>query len=98
MADYKTFLPVVVFVAVLAPAVRAQQTESWPALPAKDGAVELPAQEWPLRPGDRKVRVLVHYPDGTLPSVNKNTGIMLTLHNRSEERRVGKEARSRRPP
>ncbi|MBI2808315.1 MAG: DUF2920 family protein [Planctomycetes bacterium] len=55
--------------------------EAWPKLPATDGAVEVPAQEWPLRPGPRRVRVLVHYPGGKLANVNKNTGLMLTLHN-----------------
>jgi dienelactone hydrolase len=53
----------------------------WPMLPAVDGAVELPAQEWPARPGDRRVRVLVHYPQSTLESVGPRTGVMLTLHN-----------------
>jgi acetyl esterase/lipase len=52
-----------------------------PALPARNGAVELAAQEWPLRPGPRSIRVLVHYPKGTLESVNPTTGLMLTLHN-----------------
>ncbi len=52
-----------------------------PALPATDGAVQVPAQEWPLRPGPRSLRVLLHYPGGKLANVNKDTGIMLTLHN-----------------
>jgi dienelactone hydrolase len=52
-----------------------------PALPAQNSAVELAAQEWPLRPGPRNIRVLVHYPKGTLESVNAATGLMLTLHN-----------------
>jgi hypothetical protein len=52
---------------------------TWPALPEKDGAVEIPAQEWPLRPGPRRVRVLVHYPRGALDSVDARTGVMLTL-------------------
>lgn len=55
--------------------------EKWPALPEADGAVELPAQEWPLRPGPRTVRVLIHYPGGKLVNVTKATGVMLTLHN-----------------
>jgi dienelactone hydrolase len=55
--------------------------QDWPALPEADGAVEVPAQEWPLRLGARTVRVKVHYPGGKLASVNKDTGIMLTLHN-----------------
>ena len=53
----------------------------WPALPAKDAAAEIPAQEWPQRPGPRRVRVLVHYPGGSLDGVNAATGVMLTLHN-----------------
>ena len=53
----------------------------WPKLPERDGAVMIPAQEWPLRPGPRQVRVLVHYPEGTRSSVGPRTGIFLTLHN-----------------
>ncbi|MFO0804075.1 MAG: DUF2920 family protein [Gemmataceae bacterium] len=52
-----------------------------PALPTRNGPVELAAQEWPLRPGPRSIRVLVHYPKGALESVNATTGLMLTLHN-----------------
>ena len=55
--------------------------EDWPKLPVKNGAVEIPAQEWPQRPGPRTVRVLVHFPNGTIDSVNDKTGVMLTLHN-----------------
>lgn len=55
--------------------------EGWPTLPATDGPVEVPAQEWPLRPGARSVRVLVHFPGGKLANVGKETGILLTLHN-----------------
>lgn len=55
--------------------------DSWPGLPDRDGAVELPAQEWPLRPGPRSIRVLVHYPGGQAARVTAETGIMLTLHN-----------------
>ncbi|MGL4551175.1 MAG: hypothetical protein ACRC33_08305, partial [Gemmataceae bacterium] len=53
----------------------------WPALPAAGGAVDIPAQEWPLRPGPRAVRVLVRYPGGKLANVTKDTGVFLTLHN-----------------
>jgi len=52
-----------------------------PPLPEKNGPVELAAQEWPLRPGPRTIRVTVHYPGGTLAKVNETTGLMLTLHN-----------------
>ena len=55
--------------------------EDWPALPDQNAAVEIPAQEWPLRPGPRKVRVLVHFPGGKLANVGERTGLMLTLHN-----------------
>ena len=53
----------------------------WPAMPEQNSAVEIPAQEWPLRPGMRAVRVLVHFPGGKLANVNEQTGLMLTLHN-----------------
>ena len=55
--------------------------QEWLQLPDRDGAVEIPAQEWPHRPGPRMVRVLIHYPAGTLASVTPQTGVMLTLHN-----------------
>ncbi len=55
--------------------------QEWLQLPDRDGAVELPAQEWPHRPGPRKVRVLIHYPAGTLARITPQTGVMLTLHN-----------------
>lgn len=53
----------------------------WPAIPDKDGAVTIPVQEWPHRPGPRTVGVKVHYPTGALAGVGPNTGVMLTLHN-----------------
>ncbi len=55
--------------------------QDWPKLPEKDSAVEIPAQEWPQRPGPRNVRVLVHYPNSSLEKVTPQTGVMLTLHN-----------------
>lgn len=55
--------------------------DDWPELPEKNGAVEIPAQEWPRRPGPRRVRILIHYPGGTLEGVKPDTGLMLTLHN-----------------
>lgn len=53
----------------------------WPGLPDQNGAVELPAQEWPLRPGTRTIKVLVHYPHADRQRINANTGLMLSLHN-----------------
>lgn len=55
--------------------------DNWPALPMYNQRVELPAQEWPLRPGPRTIAVLVHYPHGKLADVTEQTGLMLTLHN-----------------
>ncbi|MCX7426641.1 MAG: DUF2920 family protein [Planctomycetia bacterium] len=55
--------------------------ESWPGLPDDDGAVSIPAQEWPLAPGPRTVRAYVRYPGGKLANVGPETGLMLSLHN-----------------
>lgn len=57
------------------------RADDWPPLPEQNGAVEIPVQEWPLRPGPRRVRVLVHFPGGKLANVGERTGLMLTLHN-----------------
>lgn len=59
----------------------ADSADTWPALPERNGAVVIPAQVWPLRPGPRGVRVLVHFPRGQLANVDERTGLMLTLHN-----------------
>ena len=48
--------------------VAAAAEPHWPPLPEQDGAAEIPAQEWPLRPGPRTVRVQVHYPGGRSPA------------------------------
>ena len=53
----------------------------WPELPANNAAVELPAQEWPLKPGPRTFRILIHYPGGERARITAETGLMLTLHN-----------------
>lgn len=60
---------------------RIAEAQDWPSFPTRNGAVEIPAQEWPMRPGPRSVRILVHFPGGDIRSVNADTGIMLTLHN-----------------
>ncbi len=67
------------FFLVEAPSLSAE--DSWPELPVKNATVSIPAQEWPLKPGPRMVKIAIHYPDGSLKSVTKSTGIMLTLHN-----------------
>lgn len=61
--------------------ISAAKADEWPVLPDKDGAVEIPAQEWSLRPGPRKIRILIHFPEGTKESIQPETGLMLTLHN-----------------
>jgi len=55
--------------------------QTWPEFPTQNGVVEIPVQEWPMRPGERRVRVLIHFPNGQRTSVNSETGIMLSLHN-----------------
>lgn len=55
--------------------------DQWPGLPAMNASVEIPAQEWPLKPGPRYVKVTVHYPGGMLERVDRQTGMMLSLHN-----------------
>lgn len=69
----------VVLLALLSPTLSAQ--EEWPKLPAKNGTVSIPAQEWPQKPGPRTVAVTVHYPGGELAKVTDKTGLMLSLHN-----------------
>ena len=59
----------------------AMSADPLPALPEKDGAVSIPAQEWPLKPGARTIKVAIYYPGGALKNVNASTGLMLTLHN-----------------
>ncbi|MDA1165434.1 MAG: hypothetical protein O3B13_20240, partial [Planctomycetota bacterium] len=70
---------VCVFVSVCGGPLKA--AESWPELPTKNATVSIPAQEWPHKPGPRAVDISIHYPDGTLASVTKSTGLMLPLHN-----------------
>ncbi len=56
-------------------------SQEWPVLPEQSGAVQIPAQEWPQRPGPRHVQILIYYPGDSLQHVTSETGIMLTLHN-----------------
>lgn len=53
---------------------------AWPPLPAADGEVMLPAQEWPRQPGPRSVKAYIRYPQGTVDGVDSGTGLMLSLH------------------
>lgn len=52
-----------------------------PPLPSVDGEVTIDAQEWPREPGPRTVRVYISYPGGEKSHVEKQTGLMLSLHN-----------------
>lgn len=61
--------------------VRADAAEVWPEFPARNSTVEIPAQEWPFKPGPRRVAILLRFPTGSISGVNERTGIMLTLHN-----------------
>lgn len=63
--------------------------KDFPPLPAGNGSVQIPTQEWPLDPGPRTVRVYLHYPGGSLAKVNEETGVMLSLHNWGGTHRVG---------
>jgi dienelactone hydrolase len=77
--DIKLLMFVIAVTAAFAvPIALAQE---WPRLPESNAAVEIPAQEWPLQPGMRRVRVGIYYPDGSKQSVGPDTGLFLTLHN-----------------
>lgn len=76
-------------VAGLCPADCCRAETVLPPLPSANGAVEIPAQEWPYRPGPRTIRVHVRYPAGQLAGVTAQTGLMLTLHNWGGEAFVG---------
>ncbi|QDU01773.1 Prolyl oligopeptidase family protein [Gimesia chilikensis] len=50
-------------------------------LPDKDGTVTIATQEWPFQPEPREVKVYIYYPGKSLQQVNKETGLILNLHN-----------------
>jgi len=49
--------------------VSSAKAAEWPALPEANGAIEIPAQEWPQNPGPRTVKIEIHYPQGKLANV-----------------------------
>lgn len=55
--------------------------QGWPKLPSDNGTVEIPAQEWPVHPAPRHIKLYITYPFGRLEHVTSKTGLMLTLHN-----------------
>lgn len=59
----------------------AAEPAPWPPLPVEDGEAMIPAQEWPMQPGPRSVKVYVRYPQGRMEAVGAGTGLMLSLHN-----------------
>jgi len=61
--------------------VLASEDRPWPALPAENGSVELPAQEWAFQEGPRSFKAYIYYPGKALANVDANTGIFLSLHN-----------------
>lgn len=61
----------------------------WPVFPAENATLELPAQEWPQRPGPRTIRVKVYFPGQSREHVIPETGVMLTLHNWGGEDCIG---------
>lgn len=62
-------------------AAQSPERPAWPDLPAVNGKVTIPAQEWPQKPGPRTVEISIHYPGGKLANVGAETGLMLNLHN-----------------
>ena len=58
-----------------------EMPKGWPTFPIENDSVEIPAQEWPVHPAPRHVKILIHYPFGRLDHVTAKTGLMLTLHN-----------------
>lgn len=69
-------------IAILAGLISAPALASdWPPLPDMNGRVEIPAQEWTLKPGPRPVGVSINYPGGNQSNINSETGLMLSLHN-----------------
>lgn len=69
------------FIKLVSSGVRWVAEKREPTLPEKDGAVSIQAQEWPLKPGPREIKIAIHYPGGSLKNVNASTGLMLSLHN-----------------
>lgn len=63
--------------------------DAWPLPPEKNAAITIPAQPWPRQPGERSIKVYVHYPGGELGRVTARTGLMLSLHNWGGTQAVG---------
>lgn len=84
--SFKSFTSFMSFVAVIGATllslpVRAADDRPWPALPAENGSVELPAQEWAFQEGPRSFKTYIYYPGKSLKKIDANTGIFLSLHN-----------------
>lgn len=71
------------FSALLLPFAALSAVAEGPTLPDAMGTVSIPAQEWPLKPGPREITVHIRYPGAgsRLEGVNRDTGLMLSLHN-----------------
>ncbi|MDD4181869.1 MAG: DUF2920 family protein, partial [Victivallaceae bacterium] len=75
------FLSVMVFCASGNLIFAGTAVDRYPALPARNGSVILPAQKFPYHKGERTIKVYLYYPKGKLSEVNSTTGLFLTLHN-----------------
>ena len=70
-----------IFLGTVLGSIIASAAADWPKLPDTNVTLEIPAQEWPQKPGVRKVGVQIHFPGGNLKGVKRDTGLMLSLHN-----------------
>jgi len=78
---HSTMLRTLTAAAILLATTSTPAADAWPALPTKNAEVEIPAQEWPFRPGPRTITVNIFYPGGSLNGVTPEMGLFLTLHN-----------------
>lgn len=71
--------PLLLLLLTLATTLRAEN----PPLPDISGTVDIPAQEWPIKPGPRTIKVYLRYPGpgGKIENIQPQTGLMLSLHN-----------------
>jgi hypothetical protein len=67
-----------------------------PTLPEKDGTMNIDAQEWPLKPGPRSIKVYIYYPGGNRNNVNAKTGLMKQAPTSSRLGKVSLSPGSRR--
>ena len=81
ISNPRCLVPVMLSLVATLSLAKGVHAEDAPKLPDKNGSLLITAQEWPLHPGPRTVRMYVHYPSGTIEKVSPQTGLMLSLHN-----------------